>query len=68
VVVPLAAWFASRAPLAAAIAIALTGLVTAKAGTSSIWLPSARWTLLPAALAVALVIVRARRQAAPRPT
>lgn len=61
VVVPLAAWYAARSPLAAAIAIALNGLVTAKAGTSSIWLPSARWTLLPAAVAVAIIIFRMQR-------
>lgn len=51
VVVPLAALFAARAPLLGSVAIGLNGLMTAKAGTSSLWLPSARWVLIPAGLA-----------------
>ncbi len=62
VVVPLSAWFASRAPAAALVAVGLNALITAKAGTSSAWLPSARWILLPAAIAAAVAVVRARRQ------
>jgi len=58
VVIPLAVLFAARAPALAGIAIGLNALVTAKAGTASIWLPSARWVLLPAAIAAGLLVVR----------
>jgi hypothetical protein len=60
VLVPLAVLFVSRSPAAGAAAIALNGLITAKAGTSSAWLPSARWTLIPAAIAAAIVILGVR--------
>ena len=59
VVIPLAAFFAVRAPLMGSIAIGLNALVTAKAGTSSVWLPSARWVLIPAAIAALLVVWKA---------
>ncbi len=59
VVIPLAALFAARAPVLGAIAIGLNGLVTAKAGTASVWLPSARWVLIPAAIATLLVVWKA---------
>lgn len=59
VVIPLAAVLAARAPvLVSGAAIGLNALVTAKAGTSSIWLPSAKWTLIPAAIAAAILIAR----------
>jgi hypothetical protein len=61
VVAPLAALFASRTPVMGSTAIVLNALITAKAGTSSVWLPSARWVLLPAAVAAILVMVAARR-------
>lgn len=58
VVAPLAALYASREPAIGSAAIVLNAAITAKAGTSSIWLPSARWTLLPAAIAAILLAVR----------
>ena len=58
VVVPLAILMASRAPALAGAAVALNALVTAKAGSSSLWLPSARWVLLPAAAAAVFLVVR----------
>jgi hypothetical protein len=58
VVAPLAALYAMRAPAIGAAAIVLNGLITAKAGTSSAWLPSARWLLLPAAVTAIVMIVR----------
>jgi hypothetical protein len=61
VVAPLAALYASRHPAAGATAIALNGLITAKAGTSSAWLPSARWCLIPAAVAAVVLILRPSR-------
>lgn len=64
VVIPLAVVFAARAPLVGSVAIGLNALVTAKAGSSSPWLPSARWTLIPAAVAAIFVVVAALR--APR--
>ena len=67
VVIPLAVFFALRSPALAAIAFGLNALITAKAGTSSVYLPSAKWTLLPAAIAAALLIMRARRLS-PRPS
>jgi hypothetical protein len=68
VVIPLAALFAARAPALGAIAIALNALVTAKAGTSSPWLPSARITLILAAVAAAALILTnlGRGRAAPQ--
>jgi hypothetical protein len=61
VVVPLAALFAWRSPALGTAAIAINALITAKAGTSSDWLPSAKWTLVPAAIASALLLMKARR-------
>jgi hypothetical protein len=58
IVAPLAALYASREPMIGSLAIALNALITAKAGTSSVWLPSARWTLLPAGIAAIVVVVR----------
>jgi hypothetical protein len=58
VVAPLAATYAVRDPLTGWMAVGLNALITAKAGTSSVWLPSARWTLLPAAIAAVVLIVR----------
>jgi hypothetical protein len=58
VVIPLALLFASRSPAPAAVALSLNALITAKAGSSSLWLPSARWTLIPAAIAAIVVIAR----------
>ena len=58
VVVPLAASLAARWPALGALAIGLNALVTAKAGTSSSWLPSGRWVLIPAAIAAAIAITR----------
>jgi hypothetical protein len=68
-VIPLAALFAVRAPALGWVAIALNALITAKAGSSSPWLPSARITLiLAAAAAIALVVVgMGRGRAAPQP-
>ena len=66
VVVPLAVLFASRFPALAGVLLAVNALITAKAGTSSPYLPSARWTLIPAAIATAWLIIRAR-PLAPRP-
>ena len=59
VVVPLAAMVVASAPVTGTIAVVLNGLVTAKAGTSSAWLPSAKWTLIPAAIAAAVLVVGA---------
>jgi len=65
VVVPLAAAFLSRARPAAAWCAAITnGLVTAKIGLSTTWLPSSSILILPAALAAAWAIASARRQSA----
>jgi hypothetical protein len=61
VLVPLAVVFASRSPALGSVALGLNAVITAKAGTSSAWLPSAKWTLIPAALAAAFFVVRARR-------
>ena len=58
VVVPLAVLFAARAPLLGSVAIGVNALVTAKAGSSSPWLPSARVTLILAAIAAVALIVR----------
>ena len=58
VVAPLAALFAARAPLVGSIAIGLNALATAKAGSSSPWLPSARVTLILAVAAALLLILR----------
>ena len=65
VIIPLAVLFAAPAPLLGGMAIGLNALVTAKAGSSSPWLPSARVVLLLAAAAtVALIVKRVGR--APR--
>lgn len=56
VVIPLAVLFAGRVPALGVAALGLNALVTAKAGTSSLWLPSARLTLIPAALAAAWLL------------
>jgi hypothetical protein len=58
VVAPLAALTVARSPAAGWVAVVLNALITAKAGTSSAWLPSARWTLLPAGIAALVLIVR----------
>lgn len=63
VVAPLAALYASREPVVGWLAIVLNGLITAKAGSSSAWLPSARWLLVPAAVAAVLLIARAHGNA-----
>lgn len=69
IVVPLAALLASRSPALGVAAVLINGLITAKAGTSSEWLPSARWTLVPAAIITALLLVRAwRTSTASRPS
>jgi hypothetical protein len=67
VVVPLAAWYASRAPVRGAIAIVLNALITAKAGSSSVWLPSATWILIPAAIATAALAASGRNPETSRP-
>lgn len=67
VVVPLAMSCASRSPALGAAALAMNAFVTAKAGTSSPYLPSARWMLIPAAIATVLLVMRARRTP-PRPS
>jgi hypothetical protein len=65
VVVPLAAVFLSRVPIAAAWAAAITnGLVTAKIGTSTALLPSSSILLVPAFLSAAWAIAASRRQSA----
>jgi hypothetical protein len=61
VVVPLAALLAARAPALGGVAIGLNALVTAKAGTSSAWLPSARVTLILAAAAAILLVLKVLR-------
>ncbi len=58
VVAPLAALYAAREPLIGSAAVALNGLITAKAGTSAAWLPSARWVLVPAAVAAGVMMFR----------
>jgi hypothetical protein len=58
VVAPLAATYVVRDPVIGWTAVSLNALITAKAGTSSVWLPSTRWTLLPAAIAAVVLIVR----------
>lgn len=63
IIAPLAALYASRAPGAGWAAITLNALITAKAGTSSAWLPSARWIGVPAAIAAILLLARAGRDA-----
>lgn len=59
VVAPLAAAYTAREPAIGWAAIVLNALITAKAGTSSVWLPTARWTLLPAAICAIVLMVRA---------
>lgn len=60
VVAPLAALYASRAPVIGSTALALNALITAKAGTSSVWLPSTRWVLIPAAVVAIVLMARGR--------
>jgi hypothetical protein len=65
VVVPLASVFLSRVPPAAAWAAAITnGLMTAKIGLSTAWLPSSSILLIPASLAAVWAIASFRRQSA----
>ena len=65
VVVPLAGVFLSRLPPGTAWAAAITnGLVTAKLGLSTAWLPSSSILIVPAVLAAAWAIVSSRRQSA----
>ena len=61
VAIPLAVLFAAPSPVLGGLAIGLNALVTAKAGSSSPWLPSARLTLILAAAAAALLIAKALR-------
>ena len=67
VIVPLAVLFAARTPILGGVAIGLSALVTAKAGSSSPWLPSARVTLFVAAAAAAALVYKSlgRGRAAP---
>jgi hypothetical protein len=69
VVAPLAAVYAAREPTAGWAAVIVNALITAKAGTSSALVPSARWTLLPAAIAAMLLVARvtSERARVPRP-
>jgi hypothetical protein len=64
VVIPLAALTLSRVPMRLAIAAALlSSVISARAGSSSNWLPATKYMLLPAALsAVAVVWFYARRR------
>ena len=65
VVVPLASVFLSRLPPGPAWAAAISnGLVTAKLGLSTAWLPSSSLLMIPASLAAAWAIVSSRRQSA----
>jgi hypothetical protein len=65
VIVPLASVFLSRLPPGAAWAAAITnGLVTAKIGASTAWLPPSSMLLIPASLAAGWAIVSSRRQSA----
>lgn len=66
VVIPLAVLFASRVPALAGVAIGLNALVTAKAGSSSVWLPSARWTLVPSAIAAIVLMAWVHNKRRPR--
>ena len=62
VVIPLAAAFLARVPAAPAWAAAITnGLVTAKIGLSTMWLPPISILLIPATLSAAWAIASARR-------
>ena len=61
VVIPLAALFAARTPMLAGLAIGLNALVTAKAGSSPAWLPSARLTLIVAAAAALVLVIKVAR-------
>ena len=62
VVIPLAVLFAARAPALGSIAIGVNALVTAKAGSSSPWLPPARVTLIMAAAAAVVLVVQGVRR------
>jgi len=63
VVIPFAAIALARVPASLAISAAvLTGLITARAATSSVWLPPTKYTLVPAAVAAVVVVVQAVRQ------
>lgn len=65
VIVPLATAFLSAASPPAAWAAAITnGLITAKIGLSTTWLPSTTLLLIPASLSAVWAIGSARRQAA----
>jgi hypothetical protein len=65
VVVPLASIFLSRLPAPAAWTAAITnGLVTAKLGLSTEWLPSSSILLIPATIAFAWAIATSIRQSA----
>lgn len=56
VVIPLAVLFAARSPALGALALGVNALITARAGSSSAWLPSATWTLIPGAIAAMIVV------------
>ena len=63
VIVPLAAAFLNQVPASAAWATAITsGLVTARMGLSSEWLPSSTVLLVPATLAAIWTLAAYRRQ------
>lgn len=63
VVAPLAALLLGRVPLTMALAAVVTnGLFTARAGTTSAWLPSASYLLLPAAATAVWVFWSLRRE------
>lgn len=57
VVIPLAAAFLARLPSRLALlAVVTNGLLTAKVGLSTVWLPQSRFLLIPAALSAAWAI------------
>lgn len=62
VIIPLAAIALTRVPFGVALAAAVTnGLFTAKVGTSTAWLPSSAYLLVPAAASAAWVLWHLRR-------
>ncbi len=65
VIVPLAAIALTRVPFALAMAAVVTnGLFTSKVGSSTVWLPSSRWLLIPAtasAVWVCWLLIRSGR-------
>lgn len=67
IIVPLAAIALTRVPVGLAVtAVVTNGLFTAKVGSSTVWLPSSKWLLLPAAASavwVFWVLLRSDRAA-----